>query len=131
MGRTHFTNKKNRKRSKYIGVYRSRKGMKYYAKKITPFGEFTSKQFNKEIDAARCYDKITEMLNNKRNNKLNFPKQVEDIIQNKQKKRKKRQYIIHKNTLTNTDKWNAQMRQNFHCNLCKKSFAKTGIPRRC
>lgn len=133
MGRTYFTKKKKRKRSKYIGVYRYHKGMKYYTKKTTSFGVFTSKLFNKEIDAAYCYDKITKMLNNKRNNKLNFPGPDNNInqnndIKNKQKKRKRRQYIIHKNTLTNTDKWNVQMRQNFHCNLCKKHFAKIGIP---
>ena len=133
MGRTHFTNRKKRKHSKYIGVYRSNKSLKYYAKKNTPFGEFTSKQFDKEIDAAHCYDKITKMLN-KKNNKLNFPEKGKHINQNDdvqnipKKKRKRRQYVIHKNTLTNTDKWNAQMRQNFHCNLCNKSFAKIGIP---
>ena len=133
-----FTIRKKRKRSKFIGVYavNSRGKVMYLAKIITSFGNnrctLTSQLFNSEEEAARAYDSMTTGLNPTRNNRLNFPesRQSQEDKQSKKpknRKRKRRSYPIYQNTLTNTDKWRIQARQNFCCNLCGRSFTTMSI----
>ena len=128
-----FTIRKKRKKSRFIGVdtSRSRNRVGFQAKKIINLENesFTifSKIYDNEEDAARSYDKLTMKLNPNRNNRLNFPKcrQNQEDKQSKKpknRKRKRRSYPIYQNTLTNTDKWRIQARQNFCCNLCGRSF---------
>ena len=135
-----FTIRKKRKQSRFIGVYavNSRGKIMYLAKIITTYGNqrctITSQLFNSEEEAARAYDSIIKERNPTRNNRLNFPKsrpnqEDKQSKKSKSRKRKRRSYSIYQNTLTNTDKWNIQARQNFCCNLCGKRFSpSTGPP---
>ena len=132
----YFTNRKKFKGSKYIGVIRSKYSKGYYAKKMIHIDgnqcTIMSNIFKNELDAAKLYDKITIKMNliKNRNTQLNFADNLSAKLSAKlaeKKKRKKLNYHIYNNTLTNTDKWLVQAKQNFCCNLCKENFANKKI----
>jgi 5-methylcytosine-specific restriction endonuclease McrA len=67
-----FTIKKNRKGSKFIGVYKDKITKMFYFKNTIDKDDYTSPLFKNEIDAAKKYDEYVKK-NDVRCKALNFP----------------------------------------------------------